>query len=86
MDDCVAGVEADSRRVFSLVFTALRGMVDIVFALLFEILTLILHIARKVGAFFQAKTDICFTAIEQIKWGFLLHLPPALCGDAGVVC
>lgn len=49
-EECVAGVEAQSRRVFALCFLSVRAGLDIVFALLFELLTLVLHILRKVSA------------------------------------
>jgi hypothetical protein len=48
VDEWAAGVEADGRRFFHLVFTALRAVVDVIFALFFEILTLLLHVLRKV--------------------------------------
>ena len=47
-DECVAGVEAQSRRFFAFGFLVIRAWLDIVFALLFEVVTLLLHIARKV--------------------------------------
>eukprot|EP00730_Choanoeca_flexa_P018341 TRINITY_DN8909_c0_g2_i3.p1 TRINITY_DN8909_c0_g2~~TRINITY_DN8909_c0_g2_i3.p1 ORF type:complete len:529 (+),score=71.27 TRINITY_DN8909_c0_g2_i3:233-1588(+) len=44
---CAQSAEADSRAVFHAGFTSLRAMVNIVLALLFELLSLMLHIARK---------------------------------------
>ena len=45
---CAENVEMDSRRVFNLGFTSLRALINIVLALLFELLSLILYIVRKV--------------------------------------
>lgn len=45
---CAEAMEMDSRRVFNLGFTSLRALINIVLALMFELLSLVLHIARKV--------------------------------------
>ena len=47
-DECVAGIEAQSRRVFALFFLFIRAWFDVAFALLFEVVTLALHVVRKV--------------------------------------
>ena len=46
--ECAQEVELDSRRVFGAGFTVLRAAFNIVLALLFELLSLLLHVLRKV--------------------------------------
>ena len=46
---CAQRLETESRSVFRQAFTALRALLNIVLALLFEILSLLLHLVRTVS-------------------------------------